>query len=91
MTIVPMLDNGPNPSLDLQNIKVSDIQNVREVDVPAKYNNSCIAVRTPLTDGPNRLLVLYPLSPSPAPTTVNLVDPVVGPLVVAAELTTALS
>ena len=33
--------------------------------------------------------MLYPLSPIRAPTTLKLVDPVVGPLVVAAELTTA--
>ena len=45
----------------------------------------------PDTIRPSRTRLLYPLSPSPAPTTVNLVDPVVGPLVVAAELTTALS
>ena len=45
----------------------------------------------PDTIRPTRTQELYPLSPIRAPTTLKLVDPVVGPLVVAAELTTALS
>ena len=45
----------------------------------------------PDTMRPTRTPKLYPLSPIPCPTTVTLVDPVVGPFVIAAELTAGAS
>ena len=42
----------------------------------------------PDTMRPIRTPTLYPLSPMRCPTTLKLVDPVVGPFVSAAELTT---
>ena len=44
--------------------------------------------KDPGTMRPTRTPELYPLSPTRSPTTVKLVDPVVGPFVLAAELTT---
>ena len=45
----------------------------------------------PDTSRPSRTPQLYPLSPIRCPATVTLVDPVVGPFVIAAELTAGAS
>ena len=45
----------------------------------------------PETIRPSRTPELYPLSPIRSPTTVRLVDPVLGPFVSATELTTGTS
>jgi hypothetical protein len=45
----------------------------------------------PFTIRPSRTPALYPLSPIRSPTTVRLVDPVLGPFVSATELTTGKS
>ena len=45
----------------------------------------------PETIRPSRTPELYPLRPIRSPTTVKLVDPVLGPFVIATELTTGKS
>ena len=45
----------------------------------------------PDTIRPSRTPQLYPLSPIRSPATVTLVDPVLGPFLAAAQLTTAAS
>ena len=47
--------------------------------------------KDPDTIRPSRTPELYPLSPIRSPTTVRLVDPVLGPFVIATELTTGTS
>jgi hypothetical protein len=79
----------PKPDDDLETKHESEFQRDTMQTVPKTFTTDALSIDKKGT--PTRTRQLYPLSPSPAPTTVNLVDPVVGPLVVAAELTTALS
>jgi hypothetical protein len=59
-------------------------------DVPPIPIMLCPPVN-PFTIRPSRTPALYPLSPIRSPTTVRLVDPVLGPFVSATELTTGKS
>ena len=69
----------------------SPIHDDRSHAVPPVMPNMLCPPLKPFTIRPSRTPELYPLSPIRSPTTVRLVDPVLGPFVSATELTTGKS
>ncbi len=87
-TAKPPKTTEETPEDNLDKSEESEIQADLENEELTKKNSE----RTESYEIPEKKLTrspaLYPLSPSRSPTTVKLVDPVVGPFVLAAELTT---
>ncbi len=75
---------GPTPPPLLHPMPLSDTQ-------PPSMPIDVWPPKDPDTIRPSRTPELYPLSPIRFPTTVRLVDPVLGPFVIATELTSGKS
>ena len=82
---------GPAPPPLLHPTLLSDTHLDASQAVPPSMPIELCPPKDPDTIRPSRTPELYPLSPSRSPTTVRLVDPVLGPFVSATELTTGKS
>ena len=86
---MPQTDTKPPPLL--HPMPLSDTHAEASQAVPPSMPIDVWPPKDPDTIRPSRTPELYPLSPIRCPTTVTLVDPVVGPFVIAAELTAGAS
>ena len=87
----PVPQYGPAPPPVLHPMPLSDTHLDDSQAVPPSMPIDVWPPNDPETIRPSRTPELYPLSPIRSPTTVRLVDPVLGPFVSATELTTGKS
>ena len=76
---------GPTPPPLLHPMPLSDTHAEASQAVPPSMPIDVWPPKDPDTIRPSRTPELYPLSPIRFPTTVRLVDPVLGPFVIASE------